>query len=85
MMGHGISGLLISAAAGYWVLAQSSGQKGRVKTLGQWLGLLIIVVGIAGAACKAYCFVAGDKCMISPAGKACSFGGRMGAPAPAQQ
>ena len=80
MIGHGISGLLISAAAGYWVLAQSSGQKGRIKTLGQWLGLLIIVASVAGAACKAYCYTSGGMGMMSPAGKMCPFGGKAAAP-----
>ena len=54
MMAHGVATLLISSAAGYWVLTSASSQKGRVKTLGQWLGLLIIAVSVVGAACKVY-------------------------------
>ena len=61
MMTHGVSSLLISAAAGYWVLAQSGGQKGRVKQLGQFLGLLIIVVSVVGASCKLYCLWGGPS------------------------
>ena len=57
MMGHGVAVLLVSAAAGYWVLAQSEHQKAGVRKLGQYLGLAIIVVSIVGAACKVYSLV----------------------------
>ena len=43
-MGAGISLFLISAAAGYWVLARSSGENGWVKTLGRFTGILIILI-----------------------------------------
>ncbi len=81
MMVHGVSGLFISAAAGYWVLTQSAGQKGRVKTLGQWLGFLIIVASIAGVACKAYYMTSGGRGLFCPSGKTCPFSGKMVAPA----
>jgi hypothetical protein len=53
-MVHGVSPLFISAAAGYWVLTQAAKEKGRVKQLGQWLGIAIIALSVAGAACKLY-------------------------------
>ena len=74
---HGVSGLLISAAAGYWVLTASGSQKGRIKTLGQWLGLVIVVVSLVGAACKVYYLTSGGKGFLCPSGKACPFTGRM--------
>lgn len=64
--------MLISAAAGYWVLTISEKERGRVKTLGQWLGLLIIVVSVVGAGCKLYCMM-GSGGMGMPGGMACPF------------
>lgn len=55
--GHGVAVLLVSAAAGYWVLAQSGGQKGGVRKLGQYLGVAIILISVVGAACKIYSIV----------------------------
>jgi len=66
MMGHGMSVLLVTSAVGYWTLTAAGKEKGRVKTLGQYLGLLIIVLSLASAACK-----------ISYAVKACQMGGGM--------
>ncbi|PIQ82875.1 MAG: hypothetical protein COV76_01400 [Candidatus Omnitrophica bacterium CG11_big_fil_rev_8_21_14_0_20_64_10] len=48
----GIPLLLIAAAAGYWVLTLAAGQKGNLKRFGQIVGILIVVVAIAGTACK---------------------------------
>ena len=75
-MGHGVSVLLISAAAGYWVLTQASHEKDRVRKLGQWLGLAIIAVSVIGATCKLYCLATGKSVgsMMCPVGKACPFG-----------
>ncbi|MBI4227429.1 MAG: hypothetical protein HY600_04025 [Candidatus Omnitrophica bacterium] len=56
-MGHGVAVLLVSAAAGYWVLGQSEHQKAGVKKLGQYLGVAIILVSVIGAACKIYSIV----------------------------
>lgn len=65
MMGYGAAGLLIAAAAGYWVLGQAEHQKGNVRRLGQYLGLAIIVVSVLGAACKIYAITTG-KGMVCP-------------------
>jgi hypothetical protein len=46
--------LLIAAGVGYWVLTLAGKQKARIKTLGRWLGLLIIIVSVLGASCKMY-------------------------------
>ncbi len=43
-MGGAIGIFLISAAAGYWVLARSSGEQGWVRTLGRFLGIMIILI-----------------------------------------
>ena len=80
---HGVATLLISAAAGYWVLTLAAKEKNRLKKLGQLVGLVIIVVSLAGAACKIYCQIGcGSKsycppgAMSSPEGKACPFTGK---------
>ena len=87
MMGHGISVLLVTSAVGYWTLTAAGKEKGRVKTLGQYLGLLIIVLSLFGAASKIYCAV--QACHASGgylSGKGCPWGGKMGGMAsPADQ
>lgn len=70
-MVHGVSSLLISAASGYWVLTHASGEKGRVKKLGQLLGLVIIAVSVVGAGCKLYYI--GKMSGFCPSGPACPF------------
>ncbi len=62
MMGsHGVGILLISAAAGYWVLTQAAGQKERLRKVGNLVGLIIIVVSLLGTACKIYYQVTGSR------------------------
>lgn len=53
-MHSGVGLLLIAAAAGYWVLTLAAGQKGKVRKLGQYLGLFILVVSVVGTGCKLY-------------------------------
>ena len=80
---YGVSSLLISAAAGYWVLTHASGEKGRVKKLGQLLGLAIIVVSVVGAGCKLYYQFTGQSLSGKawcPSGKVCPFSGKTSAP-----
>lgn len=55
MMGHGLAGLLIAVAVGYWVLERASGQKGQLRKVGLFLGSVIIVGSILGALCTALC------------------------------
>ncbi len=43
-MGGAIGIFLISAAAGYWVLARSSSEQGWIKTLGRVMGMVIILI-----------------------------------------
>ena len=84
MMGHGISVLLVTSAVGYWTLTTAGKEKGRVKTLGQYLGLLIIVLSLFSAASKIYCAV--QACQAGGGyfgGKGCPWGGKkMGGMAP---
>ncbi len=74
MLVHGISGLLIAAAAGYWVLTISQKERGRIKQLGQWLGLVIVLLSVAGAACKLYYTLTCQITGACPAGLKCPFG-----------
>ena len=64
-----VAPLLVSAAAGYWVLAQSEHQKGGVRKLGQYLGVAIILVSVLGTACKIYkavtCSMDGGHCPLT--------------------
>lgn len=88
MMGHGMSVLLVTSAVGYWTLTSAGREKGRVKTLGQYLGLLIIVLSLAAGACRAYYMV--KACQAGKMGgygaaKNCPFtGAPMGSAQPAQ-
>lgn len=84
MMGHGMSILLITSAVGYWTLTSAGREKGRVRTLGQYLGLLIIVLSLAATACKAYYTV--KACQASGSyGMMCPFTGKpMGSAQPAK-
>ena len=75
MIGHGMSVLLVTSAVGYWTLTAAGREKGRVKTLGQYLGLLIMVLSLLGAACKAYYAVKACRAAGSYGG-ACPFTGK---------
>ncbi len=50
MSGGGL--LLLSAVAGYWVLERSSGHKGNLKSVGQVVGWVVVVVSLIGVACR---------------------------------
>ena len=53
MMGNGTAALLISAAAGYWVLERAQTHtKGALKRVGQFLGWAII---LSSFACLVWC------------------------------
>ena len=89
MMGHGMSVLLVTSAVGYWTLTAAGREKGRVKTLGQYLGLIIVVLSLASAACKVYCMVTSSSCpmvggMSRGMGKSCPFTGKPVGSQPAQ-
>ena len=75
-MTHGIAPLLIAAAAGYWVVTQAAGQKAQVKKLGQILGWAIVLVSVAGAACKLYYLSTGQP--FGGKGIYCPVGGKSG-------
>ena len=76
MLGGGVSGLLLASAAGYWVLERAEGHKRGLRRVGRWLGGVIIVVTLVGAACRIYC-IAKWSCAW---GKDCPMTGRMMAP-----
>ena len=78
MLAHGISATLIASAVGYWVLTIAGKEKGRVQKLGQFLGVFILLVSLASAACKIACAVQACQAGYS-SGKACPFGLRKGA------
>ena len=50
----GTAPFLLTAAAGYWVLERASDQKKDLKTVGQLVGTVIIVVSFMAVACKTY-------------------------------
>jgi len=52
-MGHPMVAYLLSMAVGYWVLTLADKQNGKIKTLGQVLAGIIIVVSLLGPICKA--------------------------------
>ena len=73
---HGVSGLLITVAVGYWVFTHAEKEKGQVRKLGQLLGLIIIGVSLVGVGCKIYLLATG-----CPPGKVfCPYTGRTAMP-----
>ena len=74
----GTGGLLISAAAGYWVLTHAAKEKSQLKRLGQFLGIVIIAASLIGSACKVYRLASGSSAgaFFCPTGKACPFTGK---------
>lgn len=53
-MAYGSGVLLISAAVGYFVLERAAKHKGGLQRVGQVLGWVIIVVSLAGVACRTW-------------------------------
>lgn len=51
---HGVVGLLLSSAVGYWVFERASDRKGEVRRVGRLLGGAIIVLSLVGIACAAW-------------------------------
>ena len=49
-----IAPLLATAAAGYWVLERAEHQKGRTREIGRIVAGLILVLSVAGVACRLY-------------------------------
>ena len=58
-MVHGTGVLLLAAVGGYWVLERAATHKGNLKNVGQLLGWLIILVSLAGVACRVWCLSTG--------------------------
>lgn len=79
MIGHGMAGLMISSAVGYWVLTQSEKEKNRMRKLGQYLGFGIILISVFGIACKVYYGV--KACQAMGGGMMCPFPGKSAPPA----
>ncbi len=51
------AGLLLAAAAGYWVLERAQAQKKGLKRAGKFIGWVIIVVSFIGIACRVWTIV----------------------------
>jgi hypothetical protein len=75
MMGCALG--LIALAVGYFVLVQANKERGGLKTLGQVLGVVIMVAAIFSGFCAA-------KCKWDGKGMMCPFSGKMMTGAPAQ-
>ncbi len=80
MMVSSIAPLLIASAAGYWVLTLAGREKGRIKTLGNLIGLIIIVISLAGAGLKIYCCLSACASSGKMGMMNCPYTGRMAAP-----
>jgi len=65
VMLHGVGVLLLTAAAGYWVLERAMAHKGQMKQVGLFLGGLLIVASLVAAAAQVWSLGAGCK---SPGG-----------------
>ena len=87
MMAQGISASLIAASFGYWTLTSAGKEKGRVKGLGQLIGLLIILLSLLGTFCQVSyairsCQMMNKQCgmmggMMGMGGGACSMKNKM--------
>ena len=67
-MVHGVELLLVSAIGGYWVLERAETHTGQLKSVGRLLGAIIIVLSLAGVACRVWA--------LSSMGGDCPFTGR---------
>ena len=74
-MGHGMGASLITAAVGYWVLVTAEKVKGQIKKAGKLLAVIIILLSLAGAACRVISFARARG--LCPGGKMmCPFAGK---------
>ena len=78
-MVHGMTGLLLTAVAGYWVLERSQEHKGNLKRVGQLLGVAIIVLSFLGLICAMWY---PGKPGVMGKGGLCPFGFGKSYPAP---
>ena len=60
-MGHGVVPLLLTAIGGYWVLERAETHKGQLKQVGQFLGALVIIASLVGAACRVWSLAMGKS------------------------
>ena len=60
MHGSEVGTLLLSAAAGYWVLERADKRRGSLKKVGQIVGWAIIASSLIGTACKIYALAMGS-------------------------
>ena len=51
MLGR-ITGLMIGAAVGYWVLERAENHKRGLRRIGRWLGGAIIALALVGIVCR---------------------------------
>lgn len=65
MIGHGVEMLLLSTAAGYWVLERAEAHKGQLKKVGLFLGSVIIVVSLVGIVCRVWYLASAATCSDS--------------------
>jgi hypothetical protein len=72
-MHYGVEGLLLTALGGYFVVERSAAQKGRVRKIGQLVGVAVIVLSFFGIACRVWY---GATCPMHRSGKGwyCPFG-----------
>ena len=64
-MAHGVALLLLSMIGGYWVLERASAHKGQLKSIGQLVGAVVLIVSLVGIACKVWC-LASSKSAFCP-------------------
>ena len=73
---HGVGELLITTAVGYWVLSRADDQKGEMRRIGRFLGVVIIVVSLVGLIGAAWNVVGGDAWCSMGKGGMCPFMGK---------
>ena len=53
-MTHGAGFLLLTAVAGYWVLERAATHKGSLKSIGQFVGGIVIIAALVGTVCRVW-------------------------------
>ena len=73
-MVHGSGVLLLATVAGYWLLERAETHKGQLRSVGRFLGWLIIVTSLLGVACRVWALSTGTGGWC-PVGSGKGFGG----------
>lgn len=61
--------LLIALGFGYKVYADAAREKGTLRSMGQWIGMIIMATSLVSSAYLIYSFSTGKDCNVCPFSK----------------